>query len=319
MSEIAQRIVTSHKEAAKRATGYLVGARRLKLKHAEALELVARVLGAANWQTLNAMAQQGKAPRGVIAENSVTEIVSLTEDRAAELLAQHYTSRGWTEHPAHLREQWANCDSGTESDHGYWRWVYRRMLEDEAMMPWEREGHPDIQIARAGGVDIDFDPFSSEWVVASAEDDEFLSLDPHDAEAEAWREAAAAVALGTASRLGREATAQWDNLTQAQRLQLVRKAFPHVIRAALKVQGFAPSEDGKYLVKKLKVGEMPYAREHIVDNDLVSERCEAVVKVTSDNQVQMVIGNGAYFEEIVPLSSEEGLGLLIDAGFRLPE
>lgn len=56
-------IVSSHRDAATRVSTYLSEQHGLKLTPITALEVVARALGAANWQTLKAQAEQGRAPR----------------------------------------------------------------------------------------------------------------------------------------------------------------------------------------------------------------------------------------------------------------
>lgn len=59
----SKAILSSHRDAATRVTTYLNESHGIELKPIVALEIVARVLGAANWQALSAMAEQGRAPR----------------------------------------------------------------------------------------------------------------------------------------------------------------------------------------------------------------------------------------------------------------
>jgi hypothetical protein len=56
-------IISSHRDAATRVSKYLRESHGVDLKPIAALEIVARALGANNWQTLKAMADQGRAPR----------------------------------------------------------------------------------------------------------------------------------------------------------------------------------------------------------------------------------------------------------------
>lgn len=63
MSSKDNPIVSSHRDAATRVSKYLSEAHGVTLKPIAALEVVARALGANNWQTLKAMAEQGRVPR----------------------------------------------------------------------------------------------------------------------------------------------------------------------------------------------------------------------------------------------------------------
>lgn len=59
----SKAILSSHRDAATRVSTFLDEAHGIKLKPIVALEVIARALGAANWQVLSAMAEQGRAPR----------------------------------------------------------------------------------------------------------------------------------------------------------------------------------------------------------------------------------------------------------------
>ena len=63
MPSKSNAIVSSHRDAATRVSTYLAEQHGIRLTPIAALEVVARALGAANWQTLKAQAEQGKAPR----------------------------------------------------------------------------------------------------------------------------------------------------------------------------------------------------------------------------------------------------------------
>lgn len=88
MSEQAQRILTSHKEAARRASTYLANTRKLHLKPTEALELVAQVLGARNWQTLLGLAKEGRAPRPGHESSGTTPVERAEGDNAPDALGE---------------------------------------------------------------------------------------------------------------------------------------------------------------------------------------------------------------------------------------
>lgn len=86
-------------------------------------------------------------------------------------------------------------------------------------------------------------------------------------------------------------------------------------RAGFK-ETFHPDQIEKraFWTKTLKAREMPYVREHLVEEGgAITEDTEVVVEVTPDGGVQMTVGPD-YYEEPVPLESDEGFGLLRDAG-----
>lgn len=343
MSTATQRIVASHKEAAKRASAYLFGARNLKLKHSEALELVARVLGAANWQTLEAIANRSSSPLA----GQGTAVGRETDiDALARQVCGAYNLMGWPQHPAYLREDWANDDSDQdESGIGYWKWVTRRMLEDKAMMPWERDVCEEIRLATACGLDIDFDFFDCLWVPASFEHDQFEALDGKESELEAWTAAAAAGIAGVKQALGMS-DERWNMLTLEARLSLLRKHYAVPLRTSIQVlvprepepdplfnhmsfvaNGFVPKRTQpngpESYVKVMEAWAMPYVREHIIGmgksnsnlrTEGVDDNSIATIEVSSDGQVTLSIGE-YYKEEPVPVDSDEGRAVLRDAGF----
>lgn len=98
---------------------------------------------------------------------------------------------------------------------------------------------------------------------------------------------------------------------------MVKKAAITMSVEVLKAAGFKetryPDQEGVFWKKTLKARDMPYVREH-----LVGEECEADdevwVEVIPGDGVQMGITGSSYFEEPVPVSSEDGRGLLRDAG-----
>lgn len=65
MPSKSNAIVSSHRDAATRVSTYLSEQHGIELTPITALEVIARAAGAANWQTLKAQAEQGRAPRMV--------------------------------------------------------------------------------------------------------------------------------------------------------------------------------------------------------------------------------------------------------------
>lgn len=88
-------------------------------------------------------------------------------------------------------------------------------------------------------------------------------------------------------------------------------------REQLVAAGFVPTtyegQEGEFLVKRTKVEDMPYAREHLIDNDFIYGYMEAVTEVTPDRRVQLMIAEVDYVEGPVALDTEEGATLLGDA------
>jgi hypothetical protein len=337
MSNRAQSIISSHKEAAKRATDYLGTTRKLPLKQADALELVARVLGVANWQTLNAMAKQGQAPRmpgpaplAILADDGI-------ETRARRMAELYSVQTGWKEHPFLLREDWVSCDSGADDGFDYWRFVVRRLDELKAVMPWDRDEVEEVKVARAGGIDIDIDFDSENWVVASAEDGEFLDQLGTASELQAWQDAAASVGVVVAYHLDTELP--WSTMSLAEKLEAIGRAMPWVAEAKAKRTsdanpklvpppditrevlingGFKPTVRegfaGEFLVKTMRAYQMPYTLEHIVGtDDDVSQESVVTLEVDPQGMLTMSIGD-VYKEDPVAINHPDGRGTLRDAG-----
>ncbi len=68
------------------------------------------------------------------------------------------------------------------------------------------------------------------------------------------------------------------------------------------------------LTKQMKAWDMPYVREHIVGTMGVTDSDLVYVEVVPGGQVQMGIESVGYYEEPVLADSEEGKGILRDAG-----
>jgi hypothetical protein len=66
------------------------------------------------------------------------------------------------------------------------------------------------------------------------------------------------------------------------------------------------------LQKTMPAIDMPYVREHIIDNEIVGENDQATITVTPSGFVQLSIGKD-YVEDAVPIEGD-GAGVLRDAG-----
>lgn len=90
------------------------------------------------------------------------------------------------------------------------------------------------------------------------------------------------------------------------------------MRAALLAAGFQPAYQAALgpgtLVKVMTAWDMPYVREHIVGTMGVTDSELVVIEVVPEGPVQMRIDAVGYIEEPVPVDSDEGLGVLRDAG-----
>jgi len=85
MPSKSEAILSSHRDAASRVTKHFSAKHNLALKPNDALDVVALVLGAPNWKTLRAMAEQGRAPRMTDLQ-AVAEASSATPSSLAEAL-----------------------------------------------------------------------------------------------------------------------------------------------------------------------------------------------------------------------------------------
>ena len=235
--QLADRIITSHKEAAKRATTYLQDTRNLKLKPTEALELVARVLGAANWQTLLGLAQQGQVPRRGHFPPVPAEHVQQTDQPVAveapddtrispdtsrgdaddiRRLAQYYARCGEPgEHPRLTRQAWKTA----EAERAYWEWVFYEIICDYGLLPWDADEMESYQLARAAGVTVE--PNANGRWRAIAPDGLYIEVYYADNEARAWGDAGEAVHLEGIKQLG----ARWPKLTLADKIKTIRNQF----------------------------------------------------------------------------------------------
>lgn len=68
-------------------------------------------------------------------------------------------------------------------------------------------------------------------------------------------------------------------------------------------------------LKRMKVREMPYLMEHVVPTSVVFEENSAEIEYCPETgMVALCVQDSRYFEEPVDALSEEGRGLLRDAG-----
>ena len=76
----------------------------------------------------------------------------------------------------------------------------------------------------------------------------------------------------------------------------------------------SPSIGEGSLIKKMKAGDMPYVREHMLGENGLTDSDIVYVEVQPHGVVTLGIEVTGYYEEPVPTDSEEGLGILRDAG-----
>lgn len=171
MSELAQRIITSHKEAAKRAVAFLGTTRKLKLSSTESLELVASVLGVANWQTLLAMAKDCRGPRIDEGTQAQRGTAVATEETIERRLSDYFaTVEGWGEHPDFPVADWQYEVENDSTRLGYWAHVEAEIERTGAMLPWERAASFHAQLCDIFQVSVE----------ASSEDSSWLICDPNE-------------------------------------------------------------------------------------------------------------------------------------------
>ena len=92
-------------------------------------------------------------------------------------------------------------------------------------------------------------------------------------------------------------------------------------RTALLAAGFESVTNGAFAGESFKkrqpIETLPYANDHVVDGEYVTEGMMAITEVLPDGRVQLRIPDGDYIEG--PVSGEEALGLLKDAGVVFDE
>lgn len=233
--QLADRIITSHKEAAKRASAYLQETRNLKLKPTEALELVARVLGTANWQTLLGLAKQGQVPRRghfpavpVAEHTSDSDSIDLLDDTRISSdtsegdaddirrLAQYYAREGKPgEHPRLTRQAW----QAAEAERSYWEWVFYEIICNCGLLPWDADEMESYQLASAAGVTLECTE-NGRWR-AHAPDGLYIEVYYADNETRAWDDAGEAAHMEGVKLLG----AQWPELSLADKVQTLKNQF----------------------------------------------------------------------------------------------
>lgn len=71
-------------------------------------------------------------------------------------------------------------------------------------------------------------------------------------------------------------------------------------------------QTGQFLTLTTKVDDMPYAKEHLVDNVYIFGDSTAVIELTPANDIQICILDADY-SEVYSLESDEGQALVRDA------
>jgi hypothetical protein len=234
MSELAQRITTSHKSAAKRAISHLKKTRNLKMSSTESLELVACVLGVANWQTLLAMAKEDRGPRIVDGKIVAPVAEPVVEKSNVKQLADYYgTSNSWGEHPGHTRDDWRYEVENDNTGLSYWEYVESEIHNRNEMFPWERDACLDLKLAKLAGLTVEYEAEEDgvtldDWSVRDTSKGE-LTIPDCVSEEDAWQQASAEILHKALESLG-TTLSQWDALTAIER----RNEAEQVYCAALK-------------------------------------------------------------------------------------
>lgn len=230
MSELSQRIITSHKEAAKRAVFFLNKKRKLKMTVSESLELLSCILGVSNWQTLLAMAGQEKGPRIDDGKAVVQGGATVVAVDYVEMLKNYYgTATSWGEHPSHLRSDWQleveNGDTGAP----YWAYVLSEIESRGEMLPWERDESLEVRLAKAAGWIVEDAGVGADYFSASGwrrlrQGKTEPEIRGCDTELEAWQLAAGEVSSRVCQVFWLRST-QWRAMTFDEQLSKAEQAY----------------------------------------------------------------------------------------------
>jgi hypothetical protein len=238
MENVSERIIASHRNAVERAVRFLLVRRNLAIQTTEAQELVAAILGVANWQTLLSMGKKGRGPRIPDASPAAPDLlppvvppVALPQSDAERLADYYGTADSWGAHPDHPRSNWEVEVENGNTGGSYWQFVVSEIEADQEMFPWERDASVDAKLASAAGWNMaHFRALDGErlddW---SAMRDDIAAPDIVEAasEEEAWQLAAIAVGKDVCHLRG-WSEVQWRAMTdEAQReaaLQLKNNA-----------------------------------------------------------------------------------------------
>lgn len=304
MHKHAQDILSSHKNAAARAAAWLKASNNINLKQTDALELVAQVLGVANWQTLSGLAKQGKGPRvgavdaaappvaaPAMASPPVTPI-----DEIVRRLEEHYARRGPTSfdlHPLYTLNDWRQACRESGESTPYWHWVCRTLTEKKAMMPWEHVNWLEWQICDAAGMYLDDFDVDEGWAMSNSRYPELLSERKFSTEIEAWRNTAE-IAILYMLRFHKLSREQWEGFDDDNKVLHVSRAFRR------------PANDRPRTNRLFDVGDAVYI-----------PRLRKMAKVD-------LVGTGGINEPdycvAVPLSQQSGSGQAFDRrGFHQDE
>jgi hypothetical protein len=70
-------------------------------------------------------------------------------------------------------------------------------------------------------------------------------------------------------------------------------------------------KEGDLIVKHVIIDNMPYAKEHMIDNEYICSGMTAILEICPDGQVQLHIPDAEYLENY-PVDTEEGVALIND-------
>lgn len=111
-----------------------------------------------------------------------------------------------------------------------------------------------------------------------------------------------------------------DNDPEAEISWIEEKDAMDITPEKLTAAGFAETfyehdrESGAFYVKRLPAGQVPYARDSLIDGDFIMDDDEVVIEVTPDQSVQMVVPAADFVVEPVPVGSDEGRDMLRGIG-----
>lgn len=232
MDDYVERLISSHKLAAKRAAAHLQKTRNLKLQPNEALELIAQISGM-NWQTLLGLAKQGRMPENSVlpgaspsekesfeadspAPHAAPDVAVLTDEDIVRRLATYYSKvhSVASEHPQFPRSAWRESEDVSLP---YWYWVLDSIRAHEGLLPWVRDAMPEYQLARAAHCHVTLAGVGGAWFFQGHH--QFSSHEIHLAEEHAYRTGAADIERFVRRVCGGD----WTSLAFAEKLRILRR------------------------------------------------------------------------------------------------
>lgn len=190
MKKVQHPEVVAHKEAGQRAAAFLEENFGIKLTACQRLELTARFMNTANWQTLLGLTESGLAPRIVYAsqscfknddyevpEGSVVVPTDNSVSSRAKALAAYFGKNGQHDHPLYGYSSYEQASQYGIEPISYWEWVVENLDEDEMapVWPWESEVDFKISVCKKVGIDIEWDDDVNAWAVIKSPIPEILS------------------------------------------------------------------------------------------------------------------------------------------------